>query len=81
MGFFCELNANTAIDSLALSLSFPPPPQQMRLMEVLIVCSSGIDYSIGGGRTVSPPLRAFFHMNYYALYFLLNMHCVPLVAH
>lgn len=72
----CVNRIQTPVLTHRLCVSLFLPPQQMKLMEVLIVCSSGIDYSAGGENRVPSP-ESFFHMNYYALYFVLSIQSVP----
>lgn len=43
----CEVNTNITIDFLPQSPSSSISPQSKKMLEVLIVCSSGIDYSMG----------------------------------
>lgn len=72
----CELNTNTSIDSPPLCPSLPSSSADQSDGSVNCMQLGDWLQHFRGKNGVSSP-ESLFHMNYYALYFVLNMHCVP----
>lgn len=72
----CEGNTNNSVDTPSRSLSFPHSSADESDGSVNCIQLGDWLQHWWGKNSVSSP-ESLFHMNYYALYFVLNMHCVP----